>query len=156
MSVRAGRRPPNGGLRRKPRGDRAADQMALNGLLIRADNSGRAYKAILARVAGRVAPEHALPVAGSGPSTPNLSYSASLRALSELELGPRTAALREAAVRYAYQCLATALWASQRHPGAAHRLIRAAVGVSGRRLIVAGNGTWDVTRVGRHRERSSA
>ena len=47
MSVQGERRPAQGGLVRKPRGDRAADQMELNGALIRTDNSDSLYKAIV-------------------------------------------------------------------------------------------------------------
>lgn len=47
MSVQGARRPAQGGLVRKPRGDRAADQMELNGGLIRTDNSDALYKAIV-------------------------------------------------------------------------------------------------------------
>lgn len=47
MSVQGARRPAQGGLVRKPRGDRAADQMELNGGLIRTDNSDSLYKSIV-------------------------------------------------------------------------------------------------------------
>lgn len=47
MSAVGRRRPAAGGLRRVPRGDRVADQMAANGVLIRADNSDVLYKAAL-------------------------------------------------------------------------------------------------------------
>ncbi len=47
MSVQGAKRPAQGGLVRRPRKDRAADQMELNGGLIRTDNSDSLYKAIV-------------------------------------------------------------------------------------------------------------
>ena len=124
MSVRAGRRPPNGSLRRRPRGDRAADQMALNGLLVRSDNSDRIYKTILADV-----------LAANGYARP-ASYAAALRALSTSSLGARREILGEAALRYASGRLYTALIVCSQGPGAAGKVLGSALNAAGHRLRI--------------------
>lgn len=137
MSVRAGQRPPNGSLRRVPRGNRAADQMALNGLLIRSDNSTPAYKRILCRtVALRRAEFVMAEREGSEQRTiePILPYAIAVEFLAGLRLDERRDLLREAAVIYAHRSLVMALATSTRHPGAAPTIISGALREADRRL----------------------
>lgn len=137
MSVRAGQRPPNGSLRRVPRGNRAADQMALNGLLIRSDNSGPAYKRILCRiVALRRAETVMAPMEGADrPSVdPTLPYAIAVEFLAGVRLDERRDLLREAAVIFAHRSLVMALATSTRHPGAAPTILGGAFREADRRL----------------------
>lgn len=133
MSVRAQRRPPGGGLRRVPRGDRAADQMALNGLLVRSDNSGRVYKAILTRLVAAAAARDLRP--------PPQSYSPALETLATLKLEERREILSGATLLYARQRLLLVLWSARVSPGSAAALLKTVVEEAGHRLrVVEGAG----------------
>lgn len=166
MSVRGQRRPANGALRRRPRGNRAADQMALNGLLVRSDNSGDAYKAILARLVSTAAPSSSQDsprdVPGSPPNASirgtqtllsrDLPYPLALEKLSNMPLHERRVLLVEAALRLSYQGMVVALAVSAMHPVAAAVLPGPALQEARRRLRVVGGLTGGLTSGGEVRQ----
>lgn len=94
MSTVGANRPPDGGTRRRPRGGRSADQMALNGSLVRTDNSDDLYKRVLAALVER---ELSRP----------LTYPMAIEALAEMaDHSRRAELLREASVRWSISMLA--------------------------------------------------
>lgn len=137
MSVRAKSRPPANGTRRRPRGDRAADQMALNGTLIRRDNSDERYKRIL----GRLVPGEGPRGEGGG------SYGLALEELEEMPFEERREILRAATLLWCHEELLVALVRIRVAPGlSSPEIARVLPGVAKRIEVVEGK---------RHRGRPS-